>query len=99
MTVITAALTAKPGSEKELEELLRAMVRNVQNEKGALVYSLHVSKSVKGKYFFYEKYFDQESIDFHNSTPYFKELIASLDNYLACPAIIELYEEIETLKR
>lgn len=99
MIVYTVALKAKPGKEKELVDVLIDMVSKTQNEKGALTYTLHCVKGEEGRFFFYEKYKDQAAVDFHNSTPYVKELVVKLESILDEEMIFNHYEEIASISR
>ena len=74
MVILTAAIQAKPGMEKELEQVLLGMVGKVKAEEGALEYRLHKSRTTEGKFLFYEKYTDQAALDLHESTSYYKEM-------------------------
>lgn len=99
MIIIKAILQAKKGQEKALEAATSAMIPQVQNEPGALVYALHRAADNPGRFFFYEKYADQAAVDFHMATPYLKELLQKVEGLLAEPPDIEFYEEITAVKR
>ncbi|UOF90356.1 antibiotic biosynthesis monooxygenase [Fodinisporobacter ferrooxydans] len=99
MIAFTATLTAKPGKEKELEEALIDMVSKVQNEEGALAYILHRAKHDAAKFTVYEKYKDQAALDYHDSTPHMKELLAKLDLLLDEEIQLNHYEEIASIRR
>lgn len=99
MIVLLAILQAKEGKEQELEQELRTMVAKTQDEEGALAYVLHAATKTKGKYFFYEKYRDKDALKFHNSTDHMKRFASLLGDLLGEPASIELYEEIDGVKR
>lgn len=98
MIVINAILEAKKGKEEELENLLRAMIPLVQEEEGAVVYTLHRSRNSVGKYMFYEKYKDQAAVDYHFSTHYFKDLIDKFSDLLEAEPIVDVFEEIDGIK-
>jgi len=98
MIIINAIIEAKTGKEEELENVLRAMIPLVQEEDGAVVYTLHRSRNAKGKYFFYEKYKDQDAVDYHCSTHYFKDLIDKFSDLLASEPIVDTFEEIDGIK-
>jgi quinol monooxygenase YgiN len=99
MIIFTAALKAKPGKEKELEEALIQMVENVQNEEGALVYIMHRVKDQSGQFTFYEKYKDQAAMDLHDSTPHMNELRGKLAYLLDEEIKLNFYEEIASIRR
>lgn len=99
MIVLSAVLKAKAGKEKEMEDALKAMIPSVQNEEDALEYTLHVSQSDPSKFFYYEKYTSKEALDFHNSTPHFKELFSKLPELLGAEPEIEFYDVVDGIKR
>ena len=47
-------------------------------EQDTMAYVLHRSKENIGQFLFYEKYRDQQALDYHGSTPYLKDLF---ENY------------------
>ena len=48
---------------------------------------------------FYEKYADKAALNHHSTTPYLKELFATIPGLLAEKPVIELYEDIAAIKR
>ena len=95
--VIVAKLKAKNGEEAKVEEALRGMVLKVQQEEGTLAYTLHRSQKDASQFLFYEKYRDGQALKAHSSTPYFKELFATLGPLLDGAPEIEMYDEIAQL--
>ncbi|WP_371377983.1 putative quinol monooxygenase [Sporomusa aerivorans] len=99
MIVLAATMKAKLGKEAELENTLKAVIPNVEQEKGTLQYVLHRSQNDVGKFFFYEKYVDKKALAFHGSTPYLKELFSAIKELLQEEPTIELYEEVAAITR
>jgi quinol monooxygenase YgiN len=99
MIILTAVLQAKKGREEELEKELRAMIPFVQEEPGALVYTLHRSQKDPGRFMFYEKYIDKAALDLHGSTPYLKNLRSKFDSLLEANSNIELFDELAGISR
>jgi quinol monooxygenase YgiN len=99
MIVFTASLKAKQGKEKELEEALINMVSNVQNEEGALIYILHRVKDDPGRFTFYEKYQDQAALDYHDSSPHMRDLLAKLELFLDEEIAVTRLEEMASISR
>ena len=75
MTAITATFDAKPGREAELEAALRDLVRSVAGESGVLDYRLHRAPDAPGRFFLYERYRDQATVDAHLNTPHLKQVM------------------------
>ncbi len=97
--IIAAVFQAKPGKEKELESTLKMLIPKVESEQGALQYTLHRSVADGGKFFFYEKYADQDAVNHHMATPYLKEVLDALGGLIEKEPIIEFYEEIAAIRR
>ncbi|AJQ26484.1 putative quinol monooxygenase [Pelosinus fermentans] len=99
MITLVANMQAKPGKENELEAALQVHFPKVQLEKGTAAYVLHRSTEKVGQFFFYEKYQDQQALDYHGSTPYLKELFSSIADLLLEKPEVKLYEEVAAISR
>lgn len=99
MIVITAAFKAKAGQEKALEEVLKSIIPDVQNEEGTVMYTIHRSAADPGQFLFYEKYKDQDALNFHSTTPYFKAFGAKMKDLLEGKPQIAIYEDIASISR
>ncbi len=92
---VVARLTAKPGSEQQLEEALRAMIPKVREETGALAYVLHQSVKNPAVFVFYEVYKDQAAFDNHTKTPHMAELQSKLPALLDGRPTIDVLSELD----
>ncbi|OGW13908.1 MAG: hypothetical protein A3G93_03290 [Nitrospinae bacterium RIFCSPLOWO2_12_FULL_45_22] len=100
MLVIVAKLRTKEGKEGEMEKALLKMFPEVRaKEEGTLSYIMHRSKNDPRVFLFYEKYKDQAAFNLHSSTPYFKELFATIGPLMDGNPTVEMYEEIERINR
>lgn len=99
MIVLMATFQAKPGKEKALEQKLMGLIPHVQNEEGTICYILNRSAVDAGKFLFYEMYQDKKAFDFHNSTPYFLDLIDTMDELVSDKPQLDFYEDIASIKR
>ncbi len=97
MIVLTAVIQAKPGKEHELKSLLTSLFPQVEQEEGIIEYRLHSAQSVPGKFLFYEKYKDKQTLDRHSNTPYLLETFRKFDDLVSEKPQVELYEEIATI--
>ena len=75
------------------------MIPAVQLEPGAMAYTLHRAVDDPAKFFFYEMYLNQEALDFHNSTPYLKELFSKFDALLEGTPQVEFFNDIASINR
>lgn len=99
MLIVKAIVHAVAGKEKELEKALLAMIPEVNQEEGALVYSIHRSERHPGSFFIFEKYTDRSAFEKHVSSSYFQQLISKLEVLADAPTDVELFEEIGGLSR
>jgi quinol monooxygenase YgiN len=95
--IVVAKLKAQSGKEAEMENVLKEMVGKVKGEEGTLAYTLHRSKKDPSVFMFYEKYKDKEALDFHSSTPHFKEMSGILASIVDGPLEIDVYDELASL--
>lgn len=97
MFALVVLLKAQKGKEKELEQLFQEMTEKVrQNEKDTLMYDLHRKTDASAEMLLYERYTDKEAWEVtHCSTPYFKELLAALPNYIEGEPEVTEYEVVE----
>lgn len=75
MIINIATLKAKPGMEAELAEILKSYVAQISDEEGTLTYTLLQAKKDPTEFTFYEVYKDKAAMEFHGSTPHFKEIM------------------------
>jgi quinol monooxygenase YgiN len=99
MIVVKAIVQARPGKEEELEDLIRAIVPKVQAEERTIEYTIHRAQNIPGRFFFYEKYLDQDACDSHMATPYLQELLARFEDLLATAPDVEIFEVIDGFSR
>jgi len=70
---VIARSVARKGRENQLRELLRGMLAPTRAEAGCRLYELYESES-KGRFYFYEIWESQASLDQHAASPHFKHL-------------------------
>jgi quinol monooxygenase YgiN len=99
MITLTAKLKAKPGMEKEVEEIARSMFPSVNSEKGIIAYTLHCDVKDAGSFMFYEQYADDDALKTHQDTPHFKQLVARLEGKLAGATEETFYTVIDKLNK
>lgn len=84
ITVI-ARLTAKPGFESKLEELLKNLIEPTRKEAGCINYTLHLDLENAGVFYFYENWRSQQDLDRHFETPHLKQALEIAPEILAEP--------------
>ena len=76
---IVAVLTAKPGNEPALEELLRGMVAPSRAEPGNVRWDIWQDASQPGCFVLDELYLDESAVAVHRATPHFQHYLAVVD--------------------
>lgn len=99
MIVITATFKAIAGQEKALEEVLKSIIPDVQNEVGTVQYTIHRSTADPSQFLFYEMYKDQDALTFHSTTPYFKAFGGKMKGLLEGKPQIAIFEDIASINR
>ncbi len=91
---VVAELTAKPGREDELRNLLLSVIGPVREEEGCIQYDLHVSTTDPASFVFYENWKDLDALKSHGRSPHMKAFGAKAAELLAAPARILTYTRI-----
>ena len=83
---VVAAIAAKPGQEKRVEEILMGLVQPSRQDKGCILYDLHRDLDNPGVFVFYEAWESREMLEAHLNAPHLlawrekaPELAASMD--------------------
>ncbi len=92
--IVIARVKIQSGKEAEFEKVVTDVLTKVEKEEGTLRYSLNKSTTDPSEYVFYEKYADQDSMNFHMSTPYFKEMSGTLAAFLDGAPVFEMFGEV-----
>ena len=72
MICLAVTYLIKAGHEDEVVEHLASLTDLTRQESGCKFYQTHRSTTDPRKFFLYEQYVDQASLDFHRATPYFE---------------------------
>ena len=91
MIVIAARIQVTKGKEQDFIKEYKKAVVKVLKDPGAIEYTLHQDAGDPTKFFFYEKYQDQKAVEYHSSTPHFKEFFQKTGAYsIGKPEITQL---------
>ena len=71
MIVLAVLWQAKPGREKEAEDILAKLTVEARREPGCLMFQVHRHKEKTGLLFIYEQYKDDAALEAHRHTPHF----------------------------
>jgi quinol monooxygenase YgiN len=80
---VFAVLTAQPGKEAELREILTALVPPTRAEPGNTCYMIHEDMNKPGSFWFFEIYKDQAAVDAHMKSPYLAAALVKATPILA----------------
>ena len=69
--IVVAALTAHPGSEAALQEVLLGLLAPTHKETGCLSYELHRDPADPATFVFIETWADQAALKLHLATPHY----------------------------
>ncbi|MDQ1512344.1 MAG: hypothetical protein QOC59_186 [Microbacteriaceae bacterium] len=88
LLVVVATITAKPGKEQEVKELLSSIVEPTRGEDGCVAYALHQGAADPATFVFTEFWTGQEALDTHLAGPTITEGLSVLGPLLAGPPVI-----------
>jgi quinol monooxygenase YgiN len=87
---IFAALSAGPGQEDALREVLSELVAATRTEPGNLHYMLNEELEKPGNFHLFESYKDKAAVDAHMQSPHFLAGVEKLKPLLATqPSIVQ----------
>jgi quinol monooxygenase YgiN len=91
MRIITVHCSARPKNRSDLIALCKGMIAPSRAEKGCLHYSFYQDLHGENKFFFYEEWVDQPSIDAHNISVHFLDFQPKFKSMIVGEATINVY--------
>ena len=91
---VVAELSAKPGREEELKQLLLSIIEPVRREDGCIQYDPHVSTKDPASFVFYENWKDAGALERHLASGHMREFFAKVSDLLAGPPRVLTYTRI-----
>ena len=89
--IINARINVKPEAIEKFMSLSKTMVENSNAEQGCLIYKLYQEVGNPQSFIFYEIYENQDAVDFHNSTPYFKTFIEQMSELASEKSQVDVF--------
>ena len=80
---VVAQFKARSGMEKDLREMLLALVAPSRSDEGCINYDLHQSIEDPGLFIFYENWSSREHLDRHAATPHVQAFRSRVADSLA----------------
>jgi quinol monooxygenase YgiN len=81
--VINARILVKPEIIEQFLALTKTMVEKSNSERGCSIYKLYQEVGNPQSFIFYEVYENQDAVNIHNSTPYFKHFIEQVSGLVS----------------
>jgi len=94
MLTVIAKMPIKEGKMDEALKEVKGLLVEVAKEQGTVLYSLNVEKANPNTLVVIEQYTDQDALNIHSSTPYFKEFFTKASVFLGGAPEIVIMEEI-----
>jgi len=91
---VIAHLTAKPGKEEELHELLQSMIPPTRAEAGCVMYVLWRDPENPAHFAFVEEWTSEAALDEHLATPHLTDALGRFEDLLAGPPQIGRYDAV-----
>lgn len=89
--IINARMIVKPEEIEKFLSLAKTMVEKSNSEAGCLVYKLYQEVGNPSGFIFYEEYENQEALDIHNSTDYFKTFIGQISEIISEKPALKIF--------
>jgi len=71
MVVLVVKFDVKVGKKEEFLSVMKPLIEGSVNEDGCLQYELFIEDELPNSFVLFEKWKDQNALDFHNSTDHF----------------------------
>ncbi len=91
---VLARIKAASGKEKELCDILTALVPLTRTEEGCISYDLHRAQEDPALFFFCENWRSKKDLDDHFATPYLQAFLGKASELLAEPPDITFWNKI-----
>jgi quinol monooxygenase YgiN len=89
--IINARIRVKKESIEQFLALGKTMVEKSNSEQGCLIYKLYQEVGNPQSYILYEVYENQDAVNFHNSTPYFKTFIENISGLISAKSQVDVF--------
>lgn len=88
---VVARITAQPGKEKALEQILMALIAPTRAEAGCISYQMLRHQDDPTEFTFVEQWRSNADIDAHFGTPHLQRALTDAAELLACAPDIRRY--------
>lgn len=91
---VVAEISAKPGREEELKQLLLSVIQPTRAEEACIQYDLHVNTDNPANFVFYENWKDAAALQKHLASDHMREFFAKTSELFAVPPRVMTYTRI-----
>lgn len=95
MITVIAKLPVKEGKMDEAMAAFKVLMSKVASEEGTVLYSLNVEKANPNTLVVVEQYQDKAALEFHSSTPHFKEFFTASVAFIGGKPEMMVMKEIQ----
>ena len=95
MITVIAKLPVKEGKMDEAMAAFKVLMSKVASEEGTVLYSLNVEKANPNTLVVVEQYKDKAALEFHSSTPHFKEFFTASVAFIGGKPEMMVMKEIQ----
>jgi quinol monooxygenase YgiN len=88
LLTVVATITAKPGNEQQVKDLLSSFIEPSRADRGNVAYTLHQGADDPATFVFYEVWESKELLGEHLASPVLQEGLAALGPLVAGPPVI-----------
>ena len=98
MITVIAKLPVKEGKMDEAVAAFSVLISKVASEEGTLLYSLNRDKANPDVLVVVEQYRDKAALEFHSSTPHFKEFFSASAAFIGGRPEMTVMKEVQRAK-
>lgn len=95
MITVIAKLPVKEGKMDEAMAAFKVLMSKVASEEGTVLYSLNLEKANPNTLVVVEQYQDKAALEFHSSTPHFKEFFTASVAFIGGKPEMMVMKEIQ----
>lgn len=97
MITVIAKLPVKEGKMDEAMAAFKVLMSKVASEEGTVLYSLNVEKANPNTLVVVEQYKDKAALEFHSSTPHFKEFFTASIAFIGGKPEMMVMKEVQSV--
>jgi len=90
--VVSGQVKVKPEKRKDFITFAETLIKPSLSELGSISYKFYEDPLKENEFLYFEEWKNQEALDIHFQTPYFKEFVKRVPGYLSEPPVIKVYQ-------